>query len=54
MLVSMSTQDVGTMSPSLDALSLEFVRFARSIRLETLDIGCGDGIAIVARRRAHS
>ena len=36
------------MSPSLDALSLKFVLFARSVRLETLDAGCGDGIAAAA------
>lgn len=36
------------MSPSLDALSLKFVLYARSVRLETLDAGCGDGIAAAA------
>jgi 2-polyprenyl-3-methyl-5-hydroxy-6-metoxy-1,4-benzoquinol methylase len=36
------------MSPSLDALSLKFVLYARSVRLETLDAGCGDGLATAA------
>lgn len=42
--------DPGTrdMSPVLDALSMKYVLYARTIRLETLDIGCGDGVATAA------
>jgi SAM-dependent methyltransferase len=36
------------MSRSLDALSLAFALHARSSARETLDIGCGDGIATAA------
>jgi cyclopropane fatty-acyl-phospholipid synthase-like methyltransferase len=36
------------MSPVLDALSMKFVLYARTIRLETLDIGCGAGAATAA------
>jgi SAM-dependent methyltransferase len=39
---------VHDMSPVLDALSLKFVLYARTIRLETLDVGCGDGVATLA------
>jgi len=36
------------MSPTLDALSLKYAIWARSAKGETLDIGCGDGIATAA------
>ncbi len=43
------------MSPGLDPLSLEFVIAARAARAEMLDIGCGDGVAVLAAlsRGAH-
>jgi SAM-dependent methyltransferase len=33
------------MSPELDDLSIRFAAYARSAKLDSLDIGCGDGIA---------